>query len=156
MSAALLLGAILAAQPPARAMVDPTANSGDASVPIDGNIGKWIVIREAKPGDRFQMDLIRADVRVERSRTDRVEMEVLGPGGDELAQIAFKISWLGDWTKVIDTFPQRSALRRDECLPPPDERGDFWRVTVRPRIVLRVPAGVVVDVRVREGQVVGT
>lgn len=156
MPAALLAGALLAAQPLARTVVDPTANFGEASVPVDGNVGKWIVVRQAKPGDHFQMDLIRADVRVERSSADRIEMEVLGPGNEELAQIAFKISWLGDRTAVIDTFPQRSGLWRDECLPPPDERGDFWRVTARPRIVLRVPARVVVDIRVREGQVVGT
>ncbi|MDB5673336.1 MAG: hypothetical protein JWM65_318 [Sphingomonas bacterium] len=155
MPAALLLAALLAAQPPGHAVADPTASSGVVSVPVDGNVGKPIVIRQAKAGDRFEMELIRGEVKVERSSTRRIEMEVLGPGNDDLARIAFRISWDGDRTSVIDIFPQRYGAWQDECLPPPDARGDFWRVHSRPRIVLHVPAGVVVDVRVREGKVVG-
>jgi hypothetical protein len=155
MPAALLLAALLAAQPLGHAVVDPAASSGVVSVPVDGNVGKPIVIRSAKPGDRFEMDLIRGEVKIERSRGQRIEMEVLGPGDDDLAQIASRISWDGDRTSVIDIFPRRYGAWQDECLPPPDARGDFWRVHSRPRIVLHVPAGVVVDVRVREGKVVG-
>jgi hypothetical protein len=156
MAATLLLAALLAAPPLGHAVVDPAAYSGVVSVPVDGNVGKPIVIRRAKAGDRFEMELIRGEVKVERSSTRRIEMEVLGPGNDDLAQIAFRISWNGDRTSVIDTFPQRYGAWQDECLPPPDARGDFWRVHSRPRILLHVPAGVVVDVRVREGEVVGT
>jgi hypothetical protein len=88
MPAALLLAALLAAQPLGHAVADPTAYSGVVSVPIDGNVGKPIVIRQAKAGDRFEMELIRGEVKVERSRTQRIAMEVLGPDNDDLAQIA--------------------------------------------------------------------
>jgi hypothetical protein len=155
MPAALLLAALLAASPPGHAVADPTAYSGVVNLPIDGNVGKPIVIRQAKAGDRFEMELIRGEVKVERSSAQRIEMEVLGPGNDDLAQIALRISWDGDRTSVIDIFPQRYGAWQDECLPPPDARGDFWRVHGRPRIVLHVPAGVAVDIRVREGKVVG-
>jgi len=155
MATTLLLAALLAAPPLGRAVVDPATYSGVVSVPVDGNVGKPIVIRQAKAGDRFEMELIRGEVKVERSSAQSIEMEVLGPGNDELAQVALRISWDGDRTSVIDIFPQRYGAWQDECLPPPDARGDFWRVHSRPRIVLHVPAGVVVDIRVREGKVDG-
>ena len=155
MAAMLLLAALLAAPPPGHAVADPATYSGVVSVPVDGNIGKPIVIRQAKAGDRFEMELIRGEVTIERSSAQRITIEVLGPGNDDLAQIALRISWDGDRTSVIDIFPQRYGAWQDECLPPPDARGDFWRVHGRPRIVLHVPAGVVVDIRVREGKVVG-
>lgn len=148
--AALLLAAMLAAP----AAVDPAANVGTVSVPLDGNIGKPIIVRRARAGDRLEVDLIRAEVRVERSATDRIALEVLGPDGEDFARIALRISWDGDRTSVTDTFPQRYGRGWDECLPPPDERGDFWLVRARPRIVLYVPAGVVLDIRVREGGLV--
>jgi len=155
MATTLLLAALLAAPPLGRAVVDPATYSGVVSVPVDGNVGKPIVIRQAKAGDRFEMELIRGEVKVERSSAQSIEMEVLGPGNDDLAQIALRISWDGNRTSVIDIFPQRYGAWQDECLPPPDARGDFWRVHSRPLIVLHVPAGVVVDIRVREGKVDG-
>jgi hypothetical protein len=155
MPTTLLIAALLA-PPLGHAVADPTAYSGVVSVPVDGNVGKPIIIRQAKAGDRFEMELIRGEVKVERSSAQSIEMEVLGPGNDDLAQIALRISWDGNRTSVIDIFPQRYGAWQDECLPPPDARGDFWRVHSRPRIVLHVPAGVVVDIRVREGKVVGT
>jgi len=113
-----------------------------------------VSLGRAVTSQRFEADFIRATVQIEESRSGVIEMKVeTGSATADLARIVLRASWSEGVIKTTDLFPRRFWHIADECLPPADEPGDFWAVTVRPKIVLRLPTSMKTSVRVREGHV---
>ncbi len=107
------------------------------------------------PTGVIDIDLIRADVKVVR-REGPVEIRIVRlPGTGRASEVKIAASQVDDILNVRDLYPTRVLAGRAECLPPLDERGDFWHDDVRFAATIWAPPAIQVTVRVKDGQVEG-
>jgi hypothetical protein len=98
----------------------------------------------------LDMDLVRADVRI---ITGKGPSEVrIVPRGDEAAGVTFSAASAGEVVRIRDLYPPRARWLRD-CLPPVDERGDYWTHVVPLQVTIRVPPESHLRVRVISGDI---
>ena len=125
-----------------------------ASSPV-GRLPRWQWAALADRKASMRIDLVRADVTVVSSADRRAIVKIATEGSAEDA--------VGLWIDVTnkervyilsDRFPRRSILSYPtECLPPPDERGDFWLVPTKLRVTVAAPIGWPLRVMVADGSV---
>jgi hypothetical protein len=101
------------------------------------------------------IDLIRADVTIVPSNGNHVAVTIVAQGpAEDAARLWIDVTEKDGGYVVSDRFPRRSMLAfPKECLPPPDERGDFWLVSTKLRVTVAAPSGWLPRVSVTEGSV---
>ena len=100
--------------------------------------------------DRIDIDLVQADVRVIEMPTEpsvRIRRE-----GPDAGAVTFTAVSADGVTRIRDRYPDRGRWSR-ECLPPAEERGDFWAYTIRLKVTVSVPPGTPLRVRVMRGNI---
>lgn len=128
--------------------------TSQATFEVDRIRGRWIDLGPAIDGQVLFADLIRADVDISTSPSNRLEIKVDAEApSTDLARIRLRISTAADGVLMTDLFPARTGLTK-ECLPPPSERGDIWVVTSRLKVAIRLPRTMTTRVQVREGRVI--
>lgn len=102
-----------------------------------------------------RIDLIRADVTIVPSNDSHVAVMIVAQGlAEDAARLWIDVTEKHGGYVLSDRFPRRSALALPkECLPPPDERGDFWLVSTKLRVTVAAPSGWQPRVSVTEGSV---
>ena len=104
----------------------------------------------------IRLDLIRANVTIEPSAKDEIEIDLSLHARPEHAQRLWIDAAVREGALLIqDRYPARArwAMFGNECLPPADERGDFWLVPATLHVVIHAPRGERIDVDIREGNV---
>jgi hypothetical protein len=96
----------------------------------------------------LDIDLVRADVRI--VTTQRAPNVRIVPGGEDAAAVTFTVDIEDDVVRIRDRYPAR-GLRLDECPPPVDARGDYWRYSAPLKVTIAVPRGTRLRVRVMSG-----
>jgi hypothetical protein len=125
-----------------------------ASLPVGGlPRWQWAVLADREASMRI--DLVRADVTVVSSVDRHAIVKIATEGSAEDA--------VGLWIDVTnkdgvyivsDRFPRRSTRSYPiECLPPPDERGDFWLVPTKLRVNVAAPIGWPLRIMVAHGSI---
>jgi hypothetical protein len=99
------------------------------------------------------IDLIRADVTVVPSDNGHVTVTIVAEGSaEDAARLWIDVTEKDGGYSLSDRFPRRSALAfSKECLPPPDERGDYWLVSTKLRVTVAAPTGSRPHISVVEG-----
>ena len=102
-----------------------------------------------------RIDLARADVTILPSADNRLVVTIIAQGSvEDAARMWIDVAEKDGGYILSDRFPLRSALALPkECLPPPDERGDFWLVSTKLRVTVAAPSGWLPRVSVSEGSV---
>ena len=128
------------------------ANAEPISPSLVRGMPVWSWSSDAAPGMALRIDLVRADVTVVPSRDGRISVTLEAEGSpDDAARVWIDVSRQGGAVVVGDRFPIRPPWTfPTECLPPPDERGDFWLVSTRLRVVVAVPKGVVPTIVIKD------
>jgi hypothetical protein len=98
----------------------------------------------------LDMDLVRADVRI-IVKNGPSEVRIV-PRGDDAAAVTFSAAAAGDVVRIRDLYPAR-ARWLDDCLPPVDERGDYWTHVVPLQVTIQVPPESHLRVRVISGNI---
>jgi hypothetical protein len=113
----------------------------------------WTWSSPAGRTKRLDIDLIRGRIRIVR-REGPVAVEIFRELGDgRAAEVEIKLEAQGEEAAIMDAYPPR--IGGDECLPPVDERGDYWTNQARFEAVVRAPRSVHVSARVKDGAVEG-
>jgi hypothetical protein len=101
------------------------------------------------------IDLIRADVTIVPSNDSHVAVTIVVQGpAEDAARLWIDVTEKDGGYVLSDRFPRRSMFAfPKECLPPPDERGDFWLVSTTLRVTVAAPSGWLPRVSVTEGSV---
>lgn len=103
--------------------------------------------------DRIDIDLVQADVRiVEAPGEPSVRIRGEGPGAGAVTFTALSAEGV---THIRDRYPDRGRWSR-ECLPPADERGDFWAYPIRLKVTVAVRPGTPLRIRVMRGNIHAT
>ena len=100
--------------------------------------------------NEIDIDLARADVRIVATR-GAPAIRIVATGADAAA-VAFSATPADGMVRIRDRYPPRGRWA-DECLPPVDERGDFWTYAVPLEVVISVPPGTRLRVRVMAGDI---
>jgi hypothetical protein len=82
------------------------------------------------------------------------EIRIVPDGGDRTAVTLSAVSVDGV-VQIRDHYPPRVRWPND-CLPPVDERGDYWTHAVPLRVTIQVPPKTRLRVRVTSGNIVTT
>ncbi|HEU4643612.1 MAG TPA: hypothetical protein VFS44_14240 [Gemmatimonadaceae bacterium] len=102
-------------------------------------------------------DLVRGSIRIERSRTPEVEVIARRHAvRSDPMSVTMRVDTTAEGLSFIASHPPMpplSAGSRHDCLPPEDDRGDFWHSDVRVELLVRVPDGVRVLARVMSGDI---
>jgi hypothetical protein len=107
-----------------------------------------------RDGGTIEIHLVRGSVRAETIPGQEAEV-VLVPRSDhsDPAAVRLSVDTVGSDFRVVDRYPTAAPGPRRECLPPLDERGDFWHTDVRVAALVRVPAHVRLIVRLIDGDI---
>ncbi|HVJ01099.1 MAG TPA: hypothetical protein VM662_02895, partial [Sphingomonas sp.] len=132
------------------------AQTADSSITEERALAESLdrSIALAPPGSvaPITLDLIRAHVRIEPAFDGTAAMIVRAARPDQAARIVLRLRRDSRGIEVTDLYPARSRVSAmDECLPPPDPRGDFWLADAGMEVVLRVPSRARVTVHLRDG-----
>ena len=120
---------------------------------LDGNTWNWT--QPVSDVGTLEINLVRATVVIERSNATVAELIVsAGSDQDHRSAVSIVVSEHNGHYRISDRYPPRLAIsHRTECLPPIDERGDFWHYNVLLKAKLRVPRHMIVSVRTMAGSV---
>ena len=92
--------------------------------------------REPRP---LVIRLVRGSVEIRR-RAGPVRVEVTRSARlSDPFEAAITVSERSDQILISDRYPVRASVNYRECLPPLDERGDFWSSDVRLMAVVWAP-----------------
>ena len=132
-----------------------SAAQAEPLVPSTGpGLPRW---RWTAPDPRaaLRIDLVRADVTIVRSSDNRLSISIAATGGIEDAnRLRIDVTEKNDGYVLSDRFPPRSMIvAPKECLPPPDERGDFWLISTKLRVVVAAPTGWEENIVVNQGSI---
>lgn len=88
----------------------------------------------------LEIDFVRASVQIEPSDAPNVELIKLADAEpNHRSAVSIVISEQDGQYRITDRYPARAASSQwVECLPPIDERGDFWHYDVSLKVKLRV------------------
>lgn len=102
-----------------------------------------------------RIDLVRADVKIVASSDDMVSVRIVTEGTTEdAARVWIDVAQKDGSYVLSDRYPQRSPWAMlPECLPPSDERGDFWVVSTRFKVIIAAPRGTHPLVTLKSGTV---
>ena len=144
---ATALSALLFCGTPVRA--EPVQPSSTAGLP------QWEWSGAVAQASGMRIDLVRADVTIVTSTDDRLTVKIVAEGSAEDASRVWINVSLKDGVQMLsDRYPERSPWAiLAECLPPSDERGDYWIVTTKFRVVIAAPRGTRPAVTVMSGTV---
>lgn len=125
-----------------------------AQSPVSG-LPHWQWTAPSTRGAAVRIDLIRADVTIVPSPDSHVAVTIIAEGSaEDAARLWIDLTEKDGGYVLNDRFPRRSALAfLKECLPPPDERGDFWLVSTKLRVTVAAPNGWLPHVSVSKGSV---
>jgi hypothetical protein len=103
----------------------------------------------------LRIDLIRADVTIVPSNDSHVAVTIVAQGSaEDAARLWIDVTEKDGGYVLSDRFPRRTMLAfPKECLPQPDERGDFWLVSTKLRVTVAAPSAWLSRVSVTEGSV---
>lgn len=104
---------------------------------------EWSWAEPLTPNRVVDLQLVRADVRVESSTSGQLEVYAIAQGDPSHAEaVLLKTEVTEGGISLVDQYPARSVrLAPRECLPPAGDRGDYWTYQTRLRLTLRVPIG---------------
>lgn len=92
--------------------------------------------------------LVRGSISVVR-RPGPVEISIRAVSKSSPA-VRYDLEAGAEAITVTDRYPPAARWSRSECLPPMDQRGNFWDSDVRAEARISAPVGVVVDAHVME------
>ena len=120
---------------------------------LDGDTWNWT--QPVSDVGMLEINLVRATVVIERSNATVAELIVsAGSDQDHRSAVSIVVSEHNGHYRISDRYPPRPAIsHRTECLPPIEERGDFWHYNVLLKAKLRVPRHMIVSVRTMAGSV---
>ncbi|KRC82433.1 hypothetical protein [Sphingomonas sp. Root241] len=98
----------------------------------------------------IDVDLVRADIRI-IVKDGPSEVRIV-PRGDDAASVTFSAASAGDVVRIRDRYLPRARWPND-CLPPVDERGDYWTHMVPLQVTIQVPPESHLRVRVISGNI---
>lgn len=112
---------------------------------------KWEWRGDPARDRKLAIDLIRADVSIAVAAGPPTVRII--PEAPAAETVSFSASTHGDSVEILDRYPIRAMYVRD-CLPPADAgRGDYWSHPVKLRVVVAIPPGTALSVRVRSGDI---
>lgn len=107
--------------------------------------------------DTLVIDIVRGDVRITSSQTDRADLRITRVGvRSDPASVRLRVDSTANGVRLETLFPPRyrnASGEEHECLPPDRGRGDFFHSDVTTDVVVRVPRGVAVTVKQMAGRV---
>jgi hypothetical protein len=120
----------------------------------DGDTWNWT--QPASDVRALEINLVRASVVIEPSNAPIAELIIFADSGqNHQSAVSIVVSEHNGQYRISDRYPPRSPISHQaECLPPIDERGDFWHYNVLLKAKLRVPRHMIVSVRTMAGGVV--
>jgi hypothetical protein len=120
----------------------------------DGDTWNWA--QPVSAVRALEINLLRANVVIEPSNAPIAELIIsVDSDQDYRSAVSIVVSEHNGQYRISDRYPPRSAMSQQaECLPPIDERGDFWHYNVLLNAKLRVPRRMIVSVRTMAGGVV--
>jgi hypothetical protein len=120
----------------------------------DGDTWNWTQL--ASDVRALEINLVHANVVIEPSDTLIAELVIFADSDqNHRSAVSIVVSEHNGQYRISDRYPPRSAISHQaECLPPIDERGDFWHYNVLLKAKLRVPRHMIVSVRTMAGGVV--
>jgi hypothetical protein len=119
-----------------------------ASTPVAAN-ATWRWTGKADDRRAVVIDLVRGDVTVERAAA---ETSIAIESSSEDSQV--EAVEQADSVHVSDRYPARSAVAAmADCLPPADERGDYWTYPVRFSVRVRLHPGQPLRIRLKQGNI---
>ena len=127
-----------------------------ASIPGRGlPQGQWSASAASKMPLRIK--LARADVTFVRSTDGRISVRIVAEGtADDAARLWIDETQMNGSYVLTDRFPRRSVFAfPNECLPPPDERGDIWSIATRLHVIVAAPRGYHPQITVGDGTING-
>lgn len=109
------------------------------------------------PTIRVEIDLIRGGIRI-GERPSRSQARILAVIAGRLTSphlVKLKVDTAGDVIRIRAEYPPRSIASSElqECLPPEDQRGDFFHSDVGIQLSLDVPPGTRVTARILAGDI---
>ena len=110
---------------------------------------RWAWVGRA--GDRrpVVIDLVRADVVVEHAPI-ATGIAIGSSGGAARIEVVDQ----SDGVRVGDQYPARPAVAAmADCLPPADERGDYWTYPARFSVRVRLRPGQSLRIRLKQGNI---
>jgi hypothetical protein len=111
----------------------------------------WSWHDAVEAGTVIDIDLIHADVTVTSATNDALVR--IRPTGESAEAVVFSARSTAGSVRIRDTYPTRSPYFT-ECLPPVDERGDYWTYRVPLKVSVAVPRGAQLRIRLKSGAVV--
>lgn len=101
----------------------------------------WVWRKPSIHVQSVDINLVRANIVVEPSDSANVEVIIVAEGDRGVdSAVSFVVSQQDKRYRVVDRYPAKSSkINSIECLPPVDERGDFWNHQVALTVTLRVP-----------------
>ena len=144
---ATVLSALLFCGTPVRA--EPVQPSSTAGLP------QWKWSGAVGQASGMRIDLVRADVTIVTSTDDRLTVKIVAEGSSEDAsRVWIDVSLKNGVQMLSDRYPKRSSWAiLAKCLSSSEERGDYWIVTTKFRVVIAPPRGTRPAVTVRSGTV---
>jgi hypothetical protein len=106
-------------------------------------------------GDRRQLDavhirIIRGQIHVRNVRSSGITVDVYGAWKTSSSPAVWIVPAVtGRTLQVMDVYPARDSNNPHECLPPTDERGDFWSSDVFLEVEITAPPGTKIEREVR-------
>lgn len=122
---------------------------GLAASPTAARPGNWVWTGKASDEREITIDLVRADVLVERapvstsiaidSSIDAARVEAVERNGS---------------IHIGDRYPPRSSIvAMADCSPPADDRGDYWSYPARFAVHVRLGPGQPLRIRLKQGNI---
>ena len=106
-------------------------------------------------GDRRQLDaihirIIRGRIHVRNVQSSGITVDVYGASKTSSSPaVRIVPAVTGRTLQVMDVYPARDFNNPHECLPPTDERGDFWSSDVVLEVEISAPPGTRIEREVR-------
>lgn len=132
-----------------------TAQAEPLRPTLFAGLPQWHWSGPSSHAETVRIDLVRADVKIVASIDNKFLVRIVAEGTTEDAGRVWIDVTQKDGTYVLsDRYPQRPPWTMlSECLPPSDERGDFWLVSTRFKVVVAAPRGIRPVVTLKSGTV---
>ena len=99
--------------------------------------------------DALQIRIIRGRIHVRYVQSSEITVDVYAaPKGTGSPTVRIVHVVTGRTLQIMDVYPQR-GFSSHECLPPTDERGDYWNSDVFLEVEIVAPFGMKIDREIR-------
>jgi hypothetical protein len=103
------------------------------------------------------VSLVRGSARIIEGEPGRITLKAVNSGfRSRASEVTLKVDKIGETVRIRSQYPARSRYLNvpRECVAPEDDRGDFYGSDVAIQVVLTIPAGTKLRVRLLAGDVV--